>query len=43
MDIECVVVGAGVVGLATARALAQAGVEVLVVEQAAMIGSGTSS
>lgn len=43
MDIECVVVGAGVVGLATARALSQAGVEVLVVEQAAMIGTGTSS
>jgi len=43
MDIECVVVGAGVVGLAAARALAQAGVEVLVVEQAASIGTATSS
>lgn len=43
MDIQCVVVGAGVVGLAVARALAQAGVEVLVVEQAGAIGTGTSS
>ena len=43
MDIECVVVGAGAVGLATARELAQAGVEVLVVEKAEAIGTGTSS
>ena len=43
MDVECIVVGAGVVGLATARALAQQGKEVLIVESAAMFGSGISS
>ncbi|HWT99653.1 MAG TPA: NAD(P)/FAD-dependent oxidoreductase [Terriglobales bacterium] len=42
-EIETVVIGAGVVGLAIARALAQAGQEVLVLEEAAIIGSGTSS
>ena len=41
--VECVVVGAGVVGLAVARALAQAGREVVVLEAAAAIGSETSS
>jgi len=41
--IECVVIGAGVVGLAVARALALAGREVLVVEAESAIGSGTSS
>lgn len=41
--IECVVAGAGVVGLATARRLAQAGIEVVVVESAGDIGTGTSS
>lgn len=41
--IECVVVGAGVVGLAAARRLAQAGLEVIVLEAAADIGTGTSS
>ena len=41
--IECVVVGAGVVGLAIARKLAQAGLEVIVLETAGDIGSGTSS
>lgn len=41
--VECVVVGAGVVGLATARRLAQAGLEVIVVEAAGDIGTGTSS
>lgn len=40
---DCVVVGAGVVGLAVARALALAGREVLVVEQEDIIGSHTSS
>lgn len=40
---ECVVVGAGVVGLAIARQLAQAGVEVVVLESAGDIGTGTSS
>lgn len=43
MDIECVVVGAGAVGLAIARELALDGLEVLVVEQADAIGTGTSS
>ncbi len=41
--VECVVIGAGVVGLAVARALALAGHEVLVLEAAAAIGTGTSS
>ncbi|MBL8371839.1 MAG: NAD(P)/FAD-dependent oxidoreductase [Burkholderiaceae bacterium] len=42
-QIETVVVGAGVVGLAVARALALAGHEVLVMEAADAIGTGTSS
>jgi len=42
-QIECVVVGAGVVGLAVARALAARGREVLVLEAAEAIGVGTSS
>ncbi|CAN5496043.1 NAD(P)/FAD-dependent oxidoreductase [soil metagenome] len=41
--VECVVVGAGVVGLAAARRLAQAGLEVVLVEAAGDIGTGTSS
>ena len=41
--VECVVVGAGVVGLAVARALARAGREVLVLEQERWVGSHTSS
>jgi len=41
--IECVVIGAGVVGLAVARALALAGREVIVVEAESAIGTGTSS
>ena len=41
--IECVVVGAGVVGLAIARRLAQAGREVVVLEAAEGIGTVTSS
>lgn len=41
--VECIVVGAGVVGLAAARRLAQAGLEVVVVEAAGDIGTGTSS
>lgn len=40
---DVVVVGAGVVGLAVARALAIAGREVLVIEAESMIGSVTSS
>ncbi len=41
--VECVVLGAGVVGLAIARALAQSGREVWVLEAAEGIGTGTSS
>ena len=41
--IDCVVVGAGVVGLAIARALSGAGREVIVLEGADAIGTGTSS
>ncbi len=40
---DCVVVGAGVVGLAVARALARAGREVIVLEAEGRIGSHTSS
>jgi L-2-hydroxyglutarate oxidase LhgO len=42
-EVETVVVGAGVVGLACARALALAGREVVIVEREALIGSGVSS
>src|SRR5271166_6858104 len=42
-SVDCLVVGAGVVGLAAARALAQAGREVIVVESQECIGSGISS
>ncbi len=42
-DVECVVVGAGVVGLAIGAALAAAGREVIVLESAKLIGSETSS
>jgi L-2-hydroxyglutarate oxidase LhgO len=41
--VDCVVVGAGVVGLACARRLAMAGLEVIVLEQADAIGTETSS
>jgi L-2-hydroxyglutarate oxidase LhgO len=41
--VDCVVVGAGVVGLAIARALAQAGREVIILEAAEAIGTGISS
>jgi L-2-hydroxyglutarate oxidase LhgO len=41
--VDCVVVGAGVVGLAVARALALAGREVVVLERETAIGTGTSS
>jgi L-2-hydroxyglutarate oxidase LhgO len=42
-QVDAVVIGAGVVGLATARALALAGREVLVIEAADAIGTETSS
>jgi L-2-hydroxyglutarate oxidase LhgO len=41
--IECVVIGAGVIGLAIARALAMRGREVIVLEAGEAIGVGTSS
>lgn len=42
-QLDVVVVGAGVVGLAVARTLAMAGREVMVLEREAAIGTGTSS
>ncbi len=42
-DVECVIVGAGVVGLAIAHTLSQQGREVLVLEQHAHIGFEVSS
>ena len=41
--VDCIVIGAGVVGLAVARALALKGREVMVLEAANGIGTGTSS
>ncbi len=42
-DVDCLVIGAGVVGLACARCLAEAGLDVLVVERHGRIGEETSS
>jgi L-2-hydroxyglutarate oxidase LhgO len=42
-EVDCIVIGAGVVGLAVARALALAGREVIVLEAAEGIGTETSS
>lgn len=42
-DIDCLVIGAGVVGLAVARALALAGREVVVAEAESSIGTQTSA
>ena len=41
--VDCIVIGAGVVGLAVARALVLKGREVMVLEAASAIGTGTSS
>src|SRR6202163_4336364 len=41
--VDCVVIGAGVIGLAVARRLAQAGREVIILEAAEGIGTVTSS
>lgn len=41
--VECVVIGAGVVGLAVAREMALAGHETIVLEAGAAIGQGTSA
>jgi len=42
-SVDCVVIGAGVIGLAVGSALANRGLEVVVVESAGAIGTGTSS
>ncbi|MBF0560901.1 MAG: NAD(P)/FAD-dependent oxidoreductase [Alphaproteobacteria bacterium] len=42
-QVECVVIGAGVVGLAVARALVQSGCEGIVLEAASSVGTGISS
>lgn len=42
-DVDCIVLGAGVIGLAVARELAMDGREVLIIEQAEGIGTGISS
>ena len=42
-EADCAVVGAGVIGLAVARALAMAGREVLILEAAEAIGTGVTS
>ncbi|XP_045789970.1 L-2-hydroxyglutarate dehydrogenase, mitochondrial [Trifolium pratense] len=41
--VDCIVIGAGVVGIAVARALALKGREVIVIESAPSFGNGTSS
>jgi len=42
-SVECVVIGAGVIGLAVARGLAKSGREVMVIESADAIGKGISA
>ena len=42
-EVEILVIGAGVVGLAVARRLARAGREVAIIERATAIGTGTSA
>ncbi|MGB3391021.1 MAG: FAD-dependent oxidoreductase, partial [Pseudaminobacter sp.] len=42
-QVDCIVIGAGVVGLAIARELSGCGLEVLIIEAADAIGTGTSS
>ncbi len=42
-SVECLVIGAGVIGLAVAHALARSGREVVVLESERVIGSGISS
>ena len=41
--VDCIVIGAGVVGLACARAIAQAGLDVVIVECETAFGTGVSS
>ncbi len=42
-EVDCIVVGAGVIGLATARAVARRGREVIVIERERHVGMHTSS
>ena len=42
-NVDCVVIGAGVVGLAVARSIAQAGREVIILEKADAFGTGMAS
>ena len=42
-SVECVVIGAGVIGLAVAREMAAAGLETIVLEKENLIGTSTSS
>ena len=42
-QVDCTVIGAGVVGLAIARAMARRGVETIIIEAESGIGTGTSS
>jgi L-2-hydroxyglutarate oxidase LhgO len=42
-EVDCVIIGAGVLGLATARSLSAAGLQVIVLEAAGAIGTGVSS
>ena len=42
-EVECVVIGAGVIGLACARRIAHSGREVLILECEGDIGSGVSA
>ncbi len=41
--VDCIVIGAGVIGLACARAIAQAGLEVVIVECESTYGTGVSA
>ena len=41
--VDCIVIGAGVVGLACARAIAQAGLDVVIVERETAYGTGVSA
>ena len=42
-DVDCIVIGAGIIGLAVARALAQGGREVIILERERQFGMHTSS
>jgi L-2-hydroxyglutarate oxidase LhgO len=42
-EVQCLVIGAGIVGLACAKKLAEAGIEVVILEAADSIGTETSS